>query len=393
MFERVESAIARGLWALALVAATGCGPPAPKTVAVSTDKSGTTVELNPGDTLSVQLPGEASILKKVWVEFDVADNNQLQRAPSTDPGTFNYLAVGGGETTLSYFFQVPEALPTYEWFRLTVRVSGAALSPAVERERIGMVPAGGFGPSRESGRSILDLALFPTDLTLGNKDRQLLVSSEGRLWSIDPTTRVGTIRLGGPGERAATALPATGNICSAYEQPDGTLLLALVEGDYLDSTMVSGELTPGGAWTEKLREHHQGQLNGCRIRPTPSMTVGYVVFDGSVLASADSQGRPVAYQLDGNTSTGRIVVADTLATLVRFSAAFSRRSTDYTCSVGAQAKPDYGRPGSYHPAITSAVAQAPDGSVWSYRSEIFEVDAPYVYDVRGRGLHRSEPPR
>lgn len=226
------SLLLRTLSVASVLAVAACGD---DTRVFTVKETGATIDIAVGERIRFEL---ASTLQRQWKRNVLTEPFILEetekRVDESDTGTVSvatFEGTGGGEQKL-VFWELPyntAYTPQSSWpsVTFTVRVAGPSREDEIFALYKGLVPVGGFGASRESGRPVRELALFPSDLIAG-VDGKLYVASEERIWRIDPATRLGEIFL--DRTRASGGLP-TGAVVTAMDQRDtADWLLGLREG-------------------------------------------------------------------------------------------------------------------------------------------------------------------
>lgn len=423
----------RWMAACAVFLQLACGGPRVVTVA----DNGKTLELEVGERLRFEF---ASHPTYAWRMFGADEPFILEDKSSgavPRPGTateawsvFELLATGGGEQHLR-FFELPtgtyQPQSSYSSLTFTVKVKGPSREEEILALYRGFVPVGGFGTSRESGRPIRELALFPTDLVAG-ADGQLYVASEERVWRIDPAAKTGVIWL--DRTRSGSPLPEDAVVTALDQRGSADWLLGLRRGN----NNVVGWLRAGGGWEELRTWSSPLPIHRVRIAPdgvewaavdrvaeTPVLSTDDIVefvhcihgpcggrppdaveFDGAgrlylrgrsadsrsdVLAGRD-RGNKLLFLADIDTlALARLEPTGGLVPLFRiFNPEDAIRRTDFRPAVHGG---EMG--GQRWPAQKAAVAQTGDGAYWA--TSVHTVQNLETYEVHneGRGLYVHAP--
>lgn len=423
-----------------LLAASACGD---DTRVVTEREAGATIELAIGERVRFEL---ATVLERQWngrtnpEPFILAESET--RLDETGDGTLRvstYEATGGGTQPLVFWEEVrdgahrpstPPPVITY-----TVKVSGPSREDEIHALYKGLIPVGGFGDSRESGRPVKELALFPSDLIAG-VDGRLYVASEERIWRIDPQTRIGEIfldrtRSGGP-------LPS-GAVVTALDQRDtADWLLGLREGTTntvgwwrADGTWepVSSWASPrsihrvriavdGAGWVAIDREPGEGLLrtsepfstrrcvtaecgddapDAVEFAPDGTLYVRGLNANSrtSVLVGRDKDHTPLFFRTDFPNGIAKLHTSSQTPVLLfevtgipgRAERIFRR--TDFYAFMPAMTVGSGSSKFSW-PAQKAAVAQTADGRYWASGVETVQLPPDYKGYNQGRGLYVHE---
>lgn len=256
---------------IALVVLLACIPLSACEVAnvrVVTEKEhGSTVVLQVGETVRFELASEKDyywlprgdvdplILETAQVQYEELEKRQTL-------SVHEFTATGGGEVSLRFWnmprFEPP--LTTFASIDFTVTVEGRDRTDDVMDGYKGFKPVGGFGESRESGKHIRDLALFPSDLVAG-LDGKLYVPSENRVWRVDPTTRIAEIFI--DATRTSGPLPSDAVVTAIDQRGSSDWLLGIRRGN----TNEVGWLRSSGAWESQRSWESKLPIHRVRIAP------------------------------------------------------------------------------------------------------------------------------
>jgi len=315
---RFERGVAVASALVVLVNALGCGGSDGETVCDFRESSACDVELTTGDLLRVKLPepvySEERSDQMRWSTFGPIDSTIVvfEEDPDIDTGSalrdeFLFKAVGPGEETIN--FQENNGQPTpLRTFRANLTVEGDPIDGGGGADYLeGIELAGGFGTSQDSGSSLADLELWPSDLIA--EYGSLWVVSDGRLWNIDTDAQVGTIEL--DDNAAGTAWPSGGLLVSVDPTSNGGFI-ALISVQY---GMAIVKIAPGYGSFEEIYSATTCELcpacGGCETQ-TPGLGHVRASDDGSVfvaLAHGQQVRNDAVVPANDNGATGWLVDA------------------------------------------------------------------------------------
>lgn len=420
---------------------------------VTEKEHGSTIVLAIGETVRFELASEKGYY---WLRIDgaflsggstsvdplILETKQPEYQELENEKTLSiheFTATGGGEVTLRFWnkprFDAPQT--TFASIEFTVTVEGDPRTDDVLAGYKGFKPVGGFGQSRESGKHIRDLALFPDDLVAG-VDGKLYVTSENRVWRIDPATHTGEIVI--DSTRSSGPLPPDAVVTAIDQRGSADWLLGIRRGTTNEVGWLrsNGTWEPLRSWTSTLRIHRvriapDGESWAAVNRADALDTSGVVTSAGMATQGCSTQDcggkhRPDALEFDGDllrlsglvydsrsyTLAGRdqenriLLLSTPYAGVSTAGGALYRlddddvpvllfeivgrvevpRETDFLRFLPAGS---VGSGSSKHewPGQKAAVTQLADGSLWGSSVELVQPD-DFKYFTRGRGLFLNE---